>query len=82
MKEKMKNFWESLQYVVLILLIVGQCTVGSWFYFGQGIYLIANLISTLRCFILGRPNADKVKDSACLAITIGLILIKTFAIKS
>lgn len=71
MKEKI---FENLQFVTLALLIVGQCTVGANFYIGQGVYLLANLISVARCFVLGRPVADKVKDSVCLGVTVGLIL--------
>lgn len=65
---------ENLQYLVLALLIVGQCTVSNNFWIGQTVYLIANLVSLSRCFLLNRPAADKVKDVACLAITLGLIL--------
>lgn len=78
----MKKVFENLQYATLILLLVGQCVVGSSFYIGQGVYLAANLISVVRCFVLHRPMADKVKDCCCLGLTIGLLLIKTFAIKS
>lgn len=65
---------ENLQYMVLALLILGQCTLGNNFYFGQGVYLLANIISSYRCFALHRPAADKIKDISCLAITVGLIL--------
>jgi len=78
----MRKFFENLQYVTLVLLIVGQCTVGSLFYVGQVMYLVANVISVTRCFALNRPMADKIKDICCLAITIGLLFIKTFAIRS
>lgn len=77
-----RKFWENLQYASLILLIIGQCTVGSLFYVGQGAYLLANIVSISRCFVLGRPMADKIKDCCCFAITVGLLIIKTFAIKS
>lgn len=72
----MEKFFETINYLVLILLIVGQCTVGSNFLIGQCIYLVANLISVTRCWVLRRPAADKIKDSTCMAITIGLIGIK------
>ena len=78
----MRRFVENLQYLTLALLIIGQSTVGSLFYLGQGAYLAANLISVFRCFSLGRPVSDKVKDVVCLAITIGLLAIKTLGIKS
>lgn len=73
-----KKFFENLQFVVLVGLIIGQCTVGSNFYLGQGVYLLCNIISTTRNFVLGRAVADKVKDCACLGITVGLILFNYF----
>lgn len=69
----MKKLFENLNYFVLILLIVGQCTIGANWVVGQCIYLVANLISVSRCWILGRPVADKIKDCACLGITLGLL---------
>lgn len=75
---KKREFFENLQYVVLILLIVGQCTVGVNFYLGQGVYLIANVVAVARNFKLRRPAADKVKECSCLAITIGLIIFNLF----
>lgn len=75
MKEK---FFENLQFVVLIGLIVAQCLVGSNFYLGQFIYLGCNTISVARNFALDRPLADKVKDCACFGITLGLILFNYF----
>ena len=73
-----KTFFTNLQYVVLVGVILGQCTVGNNFYLGQFIYLGCNIISTTRNFVLGRAAADKVKDCCCLAITAGLILFKFF----
>lgn len=77
-KQKKREFIENLQYVVLVALIVGQCTVGANFYLGQGVYLFANLMAVFRNFKLHRPAADKVKDCACLAITAGLIIFNLF----
>lgn len=74
--EKFWKFFETLNYLVLALLIIGQCTVGSNFMIGQSIYLGANLVSVTRTFILKRPMADKVKDCCCLGITCGLLGIK------
>ena len=69
---------ENLQYVTLVCLIFAQCVVGSNFYFGQIVYLIANVVSVFRTFVLNRPTVDKIKDTACLAITVGLIAFKFF----
>ena len=78
----MQRFWENLQYIVLFLLIVAQATVGAWFVFGQCVYLSANVISITRSFALGRPMADKIKEVAMFGLTVALLLIKYFGIKS
>ena len=75
-REKVEKVFELLNYLVLALLIIGQCTVGSNYFVGQFVYLSANLLAVTRCFILRRPTADKVKDFCMLGITTGLILIK------
>lgn len=75
---KRRDRIENLQYVVLVALIVGQCTVGANFYLGQSVYLFANFVAVFRNFKLRRPAADKVKDCACLAITAGLIIFNLF----
>lgn len=74
--QKLTKFFEALNYLVLILLILGQCTVGSNFIIGQSVYLGANVIAVTRTFVLKRPVADKVKDCCCLGITCGLLGIK------
>ena len=74
--KKIEKVFEVLNYAVLALLIVGQCTVGIDYLIGQYVYLSANLISVSRCFVLKRPVADKVKDCSCLGITVGLIGMK------
>lgn len=78
MREKINYVFVKLNYLVLIGLIVAQSVVGANFYIGQFIYLGANVLSVTRCFVLGRPIADKVKDCCMLGITCGLILIKFF----
>lgn len=80
----MKNnirLWENLQFLTLVLLIVGQCTVGANFWIGQCMYLGANIISVVRCFILVRPMSDKFKDCCCFAITVGLMAFKFLTIR-
>jgi len=71
-----EKVFETLNYLILILVLVGQGTVGCSFYIGQILFLIANALSVTRCWVLKRPCADKVRDCACLAVTIGLISIK------
>jgi hypothetical protein len=69
---------ENLQYLILVLLIIGQCVVGQSFFIGQGVYFIANLLLVIRTFYLHRPISDKVKDVSMLGITTGIILIRIF----
>ena len=66
---------ENLQYLTLIGLLMAQCIVGKNFVVGQFVYLLANVIAVYRSFVLDRPMADKVKDCACMGITIGLLAI-------
>lgn len=74
----MKKFFENLYYVVIGLLILAQCVIGPSYLGGQSVYLVANVISLVRCYALDRPAADKVKDYACTALTTGLIFIYVF----
>lgn len=71
---KYERLFENLNYVVLMGLIIGQCIIGKWYLLGQCVYLLCNMISVTRSFVLKRPKADKIKDCSCTAITIGLIL--------
>jgi len=70
MKEKIVT---NAQYLVFVLLILGQITIGKSYIVGQSIYLVANAISITRCFILKRPKADKVKDMGCTIVTVGCL---------
>ena len=74
----MKIFENGVGYIVLLLLIVAQCTIRVNYLAGQFMYLGANLLSVTRCFILKRQKADKVKDVCCTAITVGLIIMFMF----
>ena len=71
-----EKFFENMNYIVLMGLIIGQCVIGKWYLLGQCVYLMCNVISVSRSIILKRPKADKIKDFSCTAITIGLILLK------
>ena len=73
--KKFEKVFENAQFLVLALLIVAQCVIGESFFLGQGLYLVANIISATRCFVLKRPLSDKVKDIACTGLTIGLIVL-------
>ena len=73
---KKMRFWDNMGYMILVLLLLGQITVGWAFFLGQGAYLVGNIINVTRDFKLDRPKADKIKNICFTAITIGLIIIK------
>lgn len=72
-EKKMKFFESGAGYLVLVLLIIAQCVIRVSYVGGQFLYLAANFLAVSRAFVLCRPKADKVKDVACTAITIGLL---------
>ena len=71
-----KIFWEVIGYATLALCIIGQVTVGYWYLWAQGAYLLANVAGFIRDFALNLPTANKVRDAVFTGITIGLIVIK------
>lgn len=78
-----QKVWKELNYLILITLIVGQVVVKADFFIGQLVYLGANILSFIRCFVLQRPVADKIKDGCMLGITcglIGLVILEVFNI--
>ena len=72
----MTKFWEQSAYISLMLCIIGNVAVGYLYLFAQTAYLIANAINLIRDVALNYSTADKVRDSAFLAITIGLIIVR------
>lgn len=72
---KSQMVWKELNYLVLITLITAQCVVKADFLIGQFVYLFANTLSFVRCFILRRPIADRIKDGCMLGITVGLVVM-------
>lgn len=70
--------WENLQLAALALTIFGQIVVGASFLLGQGVWLVANILSLVRDFVLHRPPADKIKNGALTAITAGLIFLSVW----
>ena len=73
-----KNFWEAVGYISLALCIFGQIAVGYVYMVAQVAYLVANIATTVRSFVLDLPRADKVRNVVFLAITVALIIIKIF----
>jgi hypothetical protein len=74
-KIKVSPFWEMIGYISLVGCVLGQMIVGYAYLFAQGIYLICNVLATIRCFAIRQPKADKVKNCVFTAISLGLIII-------
>jgi hypothetical protein len=73
----MVKVWEFVAYVCLALTIAGQVLTASNVLLAQWVWLVSNLLFVARDFALYRPSADKVKDVAMLALTIGMVAILT-----
>lgn len=78
MNNKIDNFFTNLAYFAIVVTVIGQCTVGVNFFFGQFAYLVANIVNCARDIVLKRPRADKIKNFTFLGITIGLMLFRYF----
>jgi hypothetical protein len=63
----------NLQYGVLALIMLGQAFMLVNVALGQVLFLVCNVVACFRVFALHRPTADKVKDIACLMLTVSLL---------
>lgn len=69
------KFVENLQLLGLTLTIIGQVLVRfDLALVAQLIWLAANIIALGRDFYLYRPWADKIKNAALTALTLGLVI--------
>lgn len=69
------RFVENLQLLGLALTVVGQVLVRfDLALVAQLIWLAANVIALGRDFYLYRPWADKIKNAALTALTLGLVI--------
>lgn len=73
----MHKLIENAAYLVLMLTIAGQIVATGSVLVAQIIWLVANVISVARDYILSRPTADKVRDWALCGITGGIIIVIT-----
>lgn len=80
MRVKTNRFWEIINYLCLIGLVIGQIIVGYAYIFAQIIHLICNTASVIRDIKLRLPRSNIIRDACFTAITIGLIIIRAFFI--
>lgn len=71
--------WEIVGYICLALAVFGQITVGKFYLIAQFAYLIANVATVIRDFIIGMPTSNKTKDIVFTGITIALIVCRIFS---
>lgn len=75
-----ESFWINIQIFCLVLTVCGQALAGIDVVFAEVIWLIANVISYIRDYILKRPFADKLRDGVLTLITIFLVCMYGFGI--
>lgn len=73
---RVRVWWENTSYLVLFFIMAGQALSVENILWGQLAYLTCNVIALIRAFALGRPIAEKVKDTGCLGLTVAILLIK------
>lgn len=72
---KKEILYEIFGYASILLVILGQVVVGWAYVIGQCCFVVGNIVSTIRCFRIDLPTADKVKNVCFLAISIGLAIL-------
>lgn len=65
---------ELLGYGTIVLLLIGQIIVGKYYLLAQIIFTVANLVGTVRSFILHQPRADKLRNAVFFAVSLGLAI--------
>ena len=74
------KFWEFWNYVALVGLVIGQVTIGFFFYVGQVTYLITNIIILVRGFAVKLPKSDNIKNICMTALCLGVLIIKLMGV--
>jgi hypothetical protein len=70
------KFWNFIGYAVLFFIMAGQALTVVNILAGTLCYFICNILAVWRVFALNRPRADKVKDIACMGITVTIFIVK------
>ena len=66
----MEKVFESICYVQLGLIIIGQLIMTKNPFLATILFCIGNCIAVTRAIMLRRPISDKIKDGTMLAISI------------
>ena len=79
-KKKKLSFWEIINYISLIGLIIGQVTIGFFFYIGQTTFLITDLIILIRSIAIKQSKSDIIKNVCMTAIAAAVLIIKVLGV--
>ena len=81
-KKTIKKFWELINYAALIGLIIGQVTIGFFFYIGQitFTFLATDVIILIRSIAIKQNKSDIVKNAAMTGIAAAVLIIKILGV--
>lgn len=79
-KKTVKKFWELVNYMALIGLIVGQVTIGFFFYVGQITFLATDVVILIRSIAIKQNKSDIIKNSAMTGIAAAVLIIKLLGV--
>ncbi|MBO7132087.1 hypothetical protein J6V85_02390 [Candidatus Saccharibacteria bacterium] len=79
-KKTVKKFWEIVNYIALVGLVVGQITIGFFFYVGQITFLATDIVILIRSIAIKQNKSDIIKNVCMTAIAAGVLIIKNLGV--
>ena len=79
-KKTVKKFWEIVNYIALVGLVVGQITIGFFFYVGQITFLATDIVILIRSIAIKQNKSDIIKNVCMTAIAAGVLIIKLLGV--
>lgn len=79
-KKTVKKFWETVNYIALVGLVVGQITIGFFFYVGQITFLATDIVILIRSIAIKQNKSDIIKNVCMTAIAAGVLIIKLLGV--
>lgn len=79
-KKTVKKFWEIVNYIALVGLVVGQITIGFFFYVGQITFLATDIVILVRSIAIKQNKSDIIKNVCMTAIAAGVLIIKLLGV--
>lgn len=79
-KKTVKKFWEIVNYIALVGLVVGQITIGFFFYVGQITFLVTDIVILVRSIAIKQNKSDIIKNVCMTAIAVGVLIIKLLGV--